>query len=92
MRIKRDIGKGQLCTRGGVDVVLLGIVGGGVPPVTFRFPSYFRPKHAIFDTFIRFRGSLGSHFQFQTIMVKVYIRFGTKTAQKAHFLGLHLPL
>ena len=29
MRIKRDIGKGQLCTRGGV---LLGILGGGVPP------------------------------------------------------------
>ena len=29
MRIKRDIGKEQFCTRGGV---LLGILGEGVPP------------------------------------------------------------
>ena len=32
MRIKRDIGKGQLCTRGGGGGVLLGILSGGVPP------------------------------------------------------------
>ena len=37
--------------------------------------------------FIRSRGSLENHTRFETIMVKVYIRFQTKTAQKAYSLG-----
>ena len=32
------------------------------------------------NTFIRSRGSLENHTRFQTIMVKIYIRFQTKTA------------
>ena len=53
MRSKRDIKMGRLCT---LEGVVLGIVGGGV---TFRFLNGdVIPYHAIFRTFIRFRGSL----------------------------------
>ena len=38
------------------------------------------------NTFIRSRGSLENHTRFKTIMVKIYIRFQTKTAQKNHTL------
>ena len=44
------------------------------------------------NTFIRSRHSLENHFQFQTIMVKIYTPFQTKTAQKPYPLGLHLPI
>ena len=87
MRIKRDIVKGQLCTQD----------GGSTPGNSrwfcaarfFKSGPYFRPKHAIFHTFTRSRGSLEIHTRFQTIMV--YIRFRTKTAQKALSLGRHIP-
>ena len=58
----------------------------------FKTRPYFRPKHAIFRTFIRSRGSLEKNTRFQTIMVKIYIRFKTKTAQKAYSLGRHIPI
>ena len=36
------------------------------------------------NTFIRSCGSLENHIRFQTIMVKIYTRFQTKTAQKPY--------
>ena len=44
------------------------------------------------NTFIRSRGSLVNHTRFKTIMVKIYTRFQTKTAQKPYPLGLHIPI
>ena len=61
MRIKQDVGKGQLCTRGEV----LGIFGGGVPPGSVN-------PDPISD---------------QNIMVKIYIRFQTRTVQKHTLWG-----
>ena len=52
----------------------------------FLFFSYsFRAEKT--DTLIRSRGSLENHTRFQTIMVKIYTRFQTKTAQKPYPLG-----
>ena len=39
------------------------------------------------STFILSRGSLENHTRFQTIMIKIYTRFQTKTAQKPHTHG-----
>ena len=55
----------------------LGSSGGGSPQNcrwgcdvrVFKSRRYFRPKHGIFHTFIRSRGSLENHTRFQTIMV-----------------------
>ena len=44
------------------------------------------------NTFIRSRGSLVNHTRFKTIMVKIYTRFQTKTAQKPYPLGRHIPI
>ena len=41
---------------------------------------------------IRSRGSLENHTRFQTIMVKIYTSFQTKTAQKPYPLGRHIPI
>ena len=57
MRIKRDIGKGQLCTGGGGEV-LLGILGGGVPPGFFLNPDPISDQNMPFSMFICFRGFL----------------------------------
>ena len=93
MRIKRGIGKGHLCTRqeGGEGGLLLGILG-ACDARFFKSLLYFRPKHAIFHTFIRSRASLENHTRFQTIMVKIYIHFQTKTTQKAYSLERHIPI
>ena len=56
MRIKRDIGKGQLCTRGGYSEFSVGCAAR-----FFKSRPYFRPRHAIFFTFIRSRGSLENY-------------------------------
>ena len=79
MRIKRDTGKG-LCTRGKYSSEF----SVGCTARFFKSWPYFRPKHAIFHTFIRSRGSLENHTRW---MVKIYIRFQTKTAEKAYSLG-----
>ena len=42
--------------------------------------------------FIHSCGSLENHTQFKTIMVKIYTRFQTKTAQKPYPLGQHIPI
>ena len=45
------------------------------------------------NTFIRPRGSLENHTRFyKTIVVKIYIRFHTKTAQTTYPLGRHIPV
>ena len=44
------------------------------------------------NTFIRSHGSLENHTRFKTIMVKIYTRFQTKTAQKPYPLGRHIPI
>ena len=44
------------------------------------------------NTFIRSRGSLENHTRFKTIMVKIYTRFQSKTAQKPYPLGRHIPI
>ena len=46
------------------------------------------------NTFICYRGSLENHTraQFQTIMIKTYTRFQTKTAQTPYPLGRHIPI
>ena len=44
------------------------------------------------NTFIHSRGSLENHTQFKTIMVKIYTRFQTKTAQNPYPLGRHIPI
>ena len=36
--------------------------------------------------------SLENHTRFLTIMVKIYIRYQTKTAQKPYPLGRHMPI
>ena len=41
------------------------------------------------NTFIHFRSSLENHTLFQT---KVHTRFQTKTVQKPHPLGRHIPI
>ena len=56
MRIKRDIGKGQLCTRGGV---LLGILGGGVLPGSLN-PDPISDRNMLFSI-IHSRGFLENH-------------------------------
>ena len=72
MYIKRDIGKGQLCT-----------------PRNSRWGCATRPdsisdQNMSFPIFLRSRGSHENHTRFQTIMVKIYILFQIKTAQKAY--------
>ena len=42
--------------------------------------------------FLRSLGFLENHTRFQTIMVKIYTRFQTKTAQKPYSLGRHIPI
>ena len=42
--------------------------------------------------FIHSRSSLKNHTRFQTKMDKVYTRFQTKTAQKHHPMGRHIPI
>ena len=44
------------------------------------------------NSFMRARGSLKNHTRFKTIMVKIYTRFQTKTAQKTYPLGRHIPI
>ena len=54
----------------------------------FLFLSYsFGVKKT--NTFIPSRGSLKNHTRSQTIMVKIYTRFQTRTAQKPYPLGRH---
>ena len=130
--------------------VLLGILGGGVPPGSPNPDTDFRPKNVIFhtrfqtrplksipvfrpcywaeimlsllrlerkqenssnpfririfsflfysfgietiNTFIHSRSSLKNYTRFQTKMGKVQTRFQTKTAQKPHPMGRHIPI
>ena len=44
------------------------------------------------NTVTRSRGSLENHTRFQTIMIKIYTRFQTKTVQKPYPLGRHIPI
>ena len=57
----------------------------------FLFPSYSFGIETI-NTFIRFRSSLENHARFQNKIGKVYTRFQTKTAQKPHPWGWHIPI
>ena len=41
------------------------------------------------NTFIRSRGSLENRTRFKTMIVKIYIRFQTKTAQKPYLYSLY---
>ena len=44
------------------------------------------------NTFIHSCGSLENHTRFQTIMVKIYTHFRTKTTQNPYPLGQHIPI
>ena len=57
----------------------------------FLFLSYSFGIELI-NTFIHSSSSLENHIRFQTIMGKVNTRFQTKTAQKPHPMGLHIPI
>ena len=48
MRIKRDVGKGQFCTRGGGGRVLLKILGGDVPSGSLN-PDPFSDQNGPFS-------------------------------------------
>ena len=87
MRIKRDIGKRQLCTQGGGGV-LLGVLDRDVPlgssnrdPISDRYMPFSIRLYA-----------LENNTRFQTIMVTICIRFQTKTAQKAYSSESHIPV
>ena len=86
MRIKRRYWKGATLYAGGPPRNSRW----GCAALIFKPWPYFRPKHSIFHTFIRSRRFLENHTRFQTIMVKVYIRFQTKTVQNAYLLGRHV--
>ena len=57
----------------------------------FLFLSYLFGIKTI-NTFIRSCSSLKNHTRFHTKMGKVYTRFQTKTAQKPHPMGRHIPI
>ena len=44
------------------------------------------------NTFVHSRSTLGYHTRFHTEMIKVYVCFQTKTAQKPYTLGRHIPI
>ena len=89
MRIKRDIGKGQLCSRGGGGV-LLRILGVCAPSVSLN-PNPISDQNMPFS--VRYYALVVPlKIRFQTIMVNIYICFQTKTAQKAYSSMRHIPI
>ena len=57
--------------------------------IYFGFLSFFSYSFEVkkTNTFISSRGSLENHTRFQTVMVKIYTRFQTKTPQKPYPSG-----
>ena len=71
--------------------LLLGILGRGVPPDSpNRDPFSDQNMPFFFQT--RFLKSLKNYTRFKTIMVKIYTRLQTKTAQKPYPLGRHISI